>query len=109
VQAVDGKQAYDLYDVLAELGYGLAGRTRSDRARAFTYKNAEWLDGLPVDTSKVITAIASQFARGGTDGLESQYIFQTPEVARAGGLPALQSAGQPRELLYETKVRMFTG
>lgn len=108
VQTVDGKQAYDLYDVLAEIGYGLAGRTRSDRAEAFTYKNADWLGTLPSDASSVIAAIASQFARAGTDGLESQYIFQTPEVAQAGGLTSLQEAGEPRELLYQTKVRMFT-
>jgi len=109
VQTVDGKQEYDLYDVLAELGYGLAGRTRADRAEAFTYKNTDWLSRLPSDTAKVIAAIASQFARAGTEGLESQYIFQTPEVAQAGGLAALQAAGEPRELLYQTKVRMFTG
>ena len=38
---------FDLYDVLAELGYGLAPRTRPDRAEAFGYKHKGWLAGLP--------------------------------------------------------------
>ena len=55
-----------------------------------------------------------QFERGGTEGLESPQIFQTPEVKAAGGLIALQAAclpngtaGTPFELLRETKTRMF--
>lgn len=52
-------------------------------------------------------AIASQFERGGTDGLENPEIFRTPEVRTAGGLAALKLAGNPRELLVETKARMF--
>jgi type I restriction enzyme R subunit len=38
---------YDLFDVLAELGYGLAPRTRTDRALAFRYKQEDWLARLP--------------------------------------------------------------
>jgi type I restriction enzyme R subunit len=98
---------YDLYDVLAEIGYGAAARTREERAAAFAYKNATWLSTMPVDTSATIRAIASQFAWGGTDGLESAYMFQTPEVQRAGGLSALRSYGAPAEILFQTKERMF--
>lgn len=98
---------YDLYDVLAELGYGAAARTREERAAAFAYKNAKWLSEMPVDASATIRAIASQFAHGGTDGLETPYMFQTPEVQRAGGLPALRSYGVPAEILFQTKERMF--
>ncbi len=107
VQTVDDKQDFDLYDVLGELGFGLAARTRQQRADAFVYKNVNWLDAMPTPTAETIKAIASQFAKGGTDGLENQYIFHTPEVSQAGGIPALKSFGNPRELLYDTKVRMF--
>ena len=34
---------FDLYDVLAELGYGLEPKTRLARAEAFDYKAAAWL------------------------------------------------------------------
>ena len=99
---------YDLFDVLAELGYGQAAKTREDRAAAFTYKNQEWLDSIPEQTAEVIKAIASQFARAGTDTLENPQIFSTPEVAQAGGIAALQAYGNPREALDQTKIRMFT-
>jgi type I restriction enzyme R subunit len=107
VQTVDDKLDFDLYDVLGELGFGLAARTRQQRADAFVYKSSDWLESMPVPTAATIKAVASQFAKGGTDGLENQYIFRTPEVQQAGGIPALESYGNPRDLLHETKVRMF--
>ena len=107
VRMVDGRHEYDLYDVLAELGWGMNPRTRHDRTMAFTYKHEDWIDALPDQAADTIRAIASQFDRGGTDGLENPQIFQTPEVRAAGGLAALRSAGKPADLLRETKTRMF--
>jgi type I restriction enzyme R subunit len=107
VRMVDDKQDYDLYDVLAELGWGMAPRTRRDRTLAFTYKHEDWINALPVRTAATLRAIASQFERGGTEGLENPQIFRTPEVRAAGGLAALQAAGNPHALLVETKTRMF--
>jgi len=107
VRMVDDRQDYDLFDVLAELGWGMNPRTRHDRTQAFTYKNEDWLNALSQRAADTIRAIASQFERGGTEGLENPQIFQTPEVKLAGGLAALQMAGNPRDLLNETKTRMF--
>lgn len=98
---------YDLYDVLADLAFGLLPRTREERALAFRYKHAAWLGGLPAPAKATIEAIADQFAVGGTEGLENPHIWQTPEVIAAGGLSALKLAGEPRVLLVETKQRMF--
>jgi type I restriction enzyme R subunit len=67
VRLVDEKDDYDLYDVLAELGWGMRPRTRHDRTLAFTYKHEEWLDSLPAGAAATIKAIAGQFERGGTD------------------------------------------
>ena len=78
-----------------------------DRTLAFTYKHEDWINALPVRAAAAIRAIASQFERGGTDGLENPQIFRTPEVRAAGGLAALHTAGDPRALLVETKARMF--
>lgn len=107
VRMVDGKGEYDLYDVLAELGWGMNPRTRRDRTMAFTYKHEDWINALPAQAAATIRAIASQFDRGGTEGLENPQIFQTPEVQAAGGLAALKIAGKPSDLLRETKTRMF--
>src|SRR5207244_2500258 len=85
VRALAEMTDFDLYDVLAELGYGLAPRTRPDRAEAFGYKHADWLSALPPATAATLQALTAQFARTGTDGLESPEVFSLPEVVRAGG------------------------
>jgi type I restriction enzyme R subunit len=107
VRLLESMNDYDLYDVLADLGYGLAPRTRHDRMAAFSYKNEAWLLGLPARARAAIQAIAEQFELGGTDELESKEIFSVPAVKAAGGVAALKEAGQPGELLRETKERMF--
>jgi len=107
VRDLEDMRDYDLYDVLAELGYGLAAKTRGERADAFAYKQAPWLGGMPPRAANVIRAIAGQFARAGTEGLENPAVFQTPEVIGAGGLAALKALGKPSKVLMETKERMF--
>jgi type I restriction enzyme R subunit len=107
VRTLSDMQDFDLYDVLADLGYGMAPRTRTERAEAFNYKNEKWLARIPSEAAATVKAIASQFARAGTDGLENPKVFEVPEVARVGGLNALKSMGKPGEVLRETKERMF--
>ncbi|MBI3319223.1 MAG: DEAD/DEAH box helicase family protein [Candidatus Omnitrophica bacterium] len=107
IREVEGMADYDLYDVLGDLGYGLAPKRRAERAEAFTYKHTRWLSDLPAPASATLKALASQFGRVGTDGLESPQVFQLPEVARAGGLPALKALGKPADILLETKERIF--
>lgn len=102
-------QDYDLYDILAELGFGMAPRTRANRAEAFDYKHKEWLDQLPRRPAAIIKAFVRQFERNGIDELENRRIFEVPAVKEAGGWEALQEAGGvPRELVREAKERIFT-
>jgi type I restriction enzyme R subunit len=98
---------FDLYDVLAEIGYGMAPKTRAERADAFSYKHAQWLEALPDKSVAVLRAIARQFARAGTEELENPGVFQTPEVVKAGGLDALRPLGKPADVLLDTKRKMF--
>jgi type I restriction enzyme R subunit len=107
IQSLEEMTDFDLYDVLAELGYGLAPKRRTERADAFTYKHTAWLRSLPVPTSETLRALAAQFARTGTDGLENPQVFRTPEVVRAGGLDALKALGKPADILHQTKERLF--
>lgn len=107
VRALADMTDFDLYDVLAELGYGLAPRTRPDRAEAFGYKHAAWLGALPSRAAATLQALTAQFARSGTDALESPEVFRLPEVVRAGGLSTLKSLGKPADILRETKGRLF--
>ena len=107
VRTGEDKADYDLYDVLAELAWGSAPRTRRERADAFAYKSADWLADLPPDAAATVQAIAAQFAREGADALENHLLFDTPAVRNAGGLPALQRAGNPAALISETKQRLL--
>jgi len=107
IRTVDEMNDYDLYDVLGELGYGLDPRTRTERAEAFNYKHGEWLHRLPPPAAQTLRAIAAQFARAGTEGLENPLIFRTDEVRRAGGLDALRAFGRPSEILQQAKQRIF--
>ena len=111
VRALEDMQEYDLFDVLADLGYGLDPKTRNERADAFFYKHATWLSGLPVPAANTLEAIVRQFGKAGTDGLENPDIFKTPEVRRAGGtdgpVKALREIGRPFEVLLDAKARLF--
>jgi type I restriction enzyme R subunit len=107
VQVVEEMTDYDLYDVLAALGYGMNPLTRLQRAGAFGYKHRDWVAAMPRRTAATVLALANQFSRSGTEALENPQIFNVPEVVRAGGLPALKELGEPREVLRQTKERMF--
>ena len=107
VRIVEAMDDYDLYDVLAELGYGIDPRARAGRTEAFGYKHEKWLSGLPANAAAALRALAAQFVKGGTEGLENPEVFQTPKVKRAGGVKALAVLGPPAEILRETKERLF--
>ena len=108
IRQVEEMQDFDLYDVLAELGYGLDPKTRVARSDAFHYKHRSWLAGLPAETSATLTALANQFARAGTEELENPGVLQTPTVMAAGGLEALRLFGSPADILRATKERLFS-
>jgi len=109
IRALREMDAYDLYDVLAELGYGLDPRTRQERADAFGYKNRDWLSSMPPATAATVQAIAAQFAQGGIDELERPQVFDLRPVAQADGLAALRQLGKPADVLTRTKERLFVG
>ncbi len=107
VRTLQDMAEFDLYDVLAELGYGARPRTRDDRADAFLWKHEDWFKELPSAVVATVTALSAQFRRGGTEELENPRVFQTPEVVRAGGLTALGALGRPADVLRMTKERIF--
>jgi len=107
IRTLDELEACDLFDVLGELGYGLHRLTRLERAEAFSYKQEDWLREMPEETAATVRAIASQFGKSGTEGLENKLIFQVPEVIKAGGLSALKLVGKPSEIIQEAKIRLF--
>jgi type I restriction enzyme R subunit len=98
----------DLYDVLAELGYGVAARSRAERAAAFSYKQRRWLKDLPGQAASVLTAVARQFELGGIEELETPHLFDAEAVIKAGGFNALLGLPLPPDkLIQETKARLL--
>ncbi|GAB4539057.1 MAG: DEAD/DEAH box helicase family protein [Anaerolineae bacterium] len=108
IRALREQEECDLYDVLAELGYGVAARSRAERAAAFSYKQRDWLKGFPQPVTKVLVAIARQFERGGIEELETPHLFDVEPVQKAGGFRALVGLSMPpEELIQETKTRLL--
>lgn len=93
VRALEEMTDFDLYDVLAELGYGLGPKRRTERADAFTYKHTGWLADLPAPTSRTLKALAGQFGRAGTDALENPQVFRTPRSCPGRWPGGTQSPG----------------
>jgi type I restriction enzyme R subunit len=108
IRELEDEQECDLYDVLAELGYGLVPKSRSERAAAFSYKNKIWLRYFPERTGKVLISIAKQFEKGGIEELETTNLFDESEIIESGGFDALSNLNiQPQELIQETKLRLL--
>jgi type I restriction enzyme R subunit len=107
LQELLNKKDYDFYDVLAEMGFGIASKSRKERVEAFYYKHKEWFDKLPKETAETLRALTKQFEKGGTEELENPHIFATPDVLKAGGLEALKILGEPKDIIYQTKERLF--
>lgn len=108
IRRLEDQDECDLYDVLAELTFGVPARSRAERAAAFPYKSKSWLRQLPDATAAALTALAHQFERGGIEELEAETVFDAAEVSEAGGLRALlDGGGQPAELLDITKRKLL--
>lgn len=107
LQELMKRKEYDLYDVLAEVGFGVAPKSRRERVEALRYKHDTWFKGLPQDSANTLLALAMQFERGGTEELENPHIFNAPDVFQAGGLKALKILGEPKDIINETKERLF--
>jgi type I restriction enzyme R subunit len=97
----------DLFDFLANVGFGVDPKTRDERVFSFNYKNKKWLMSLPSDTSKVVGALAKQFKENGIEELENPHVFEIPEIKKAGGVKALAKIMIATKALIEVKRRLL--
>ena len=107
LQELLGLKDYDLYDLLAEIAFGIAPKSRKERVLSLEYKFSDWFNQLPKDAKATLLALAKQFEIGGTEELENRNVFDTPEVREAGGLQSLKILGDPKNIIYEVKRRLF--
>lgn len=109
IRELEDERECDLFDVLAELGYGIPPKSRGERVAAFSYKNKQWLRQFPERTGRVIVSIARQFEKGGIEELETTNLFDEGEVVASGGFDALVGLKvAPEMLIQETKTRLLT-
>ncbi len=108
IRELESEQDCDLYDVLAEVGFQYEPKSRAERASGFSFRNKDWLSNYPEKTQKVLESVVKQFEYGGIDELESDSLFDVPEIKDNGGFSALLRLPiQPDELINETKLRLL--
>lgn len=107
VREIDKMVDYDHYDLFAHHGYKARAFKRDERSLVYLKDNEAWFAGLDVDAAYVLKALAQQFSVGGTDALESQLLWDVPEIREHGGIAALRKVGKPVEVMVEAKERIF--
>ncbi|MCG3163605.1 MAG: hypothetical protein JMDDDDMK_05044 [Acidobacteria bacterium] len=107
VRELVGLRECDNFDLFAHYGYRERALKRWEREAEYLTIHAPWFDGAGEKAAEVLRGIGHQFGAGGTEALESELLWQVPEIARAGGLAALRKLGKPAEVMREAKMRLF--
>lgn len=107
VRELVGLAECDHFDLFAHYGYREKALKRPEREAAYLSAQAPWFASVDDKTAIVLKGIGHQFGLGGTDALESEYLWEVPDIRRAGGLAALGPLGKPVDVLREAKVRLF--
>ncbi len=98
---------FDLFDFFGKYGYHARALKRPERGAAYLQANAAWLAAMPPPSATVLRGLGAQFAQGGTEALESESLFDVPQIAQAGGIKALRVLGKPADVMREAKMRLF--
>ena len=97
----------DHFDLFAHFGYREKALKRVEREEAYLEQQIPWFAGMDDKAAIVLKGIGHQFGKGGTEALESDFLWVVPEIRRAGGISALRTLGKPAEVMREAKVRLF--
>lgn len=97
----------DHFDLFAHYGYREKALKRHEREDAYLVQQAPWFASVDDKTAIVLRGIGHQFGAGGTDALESELLWEVPEIKRAGGLSALHQLGKPAGVMRDAKTRLF--
>lgn len=97
----------DHFDLFAHYGYREKALKRREREAAYLEKEAPWFASVDDKAAIVLRGFGHQFGAGGTDALESEKLWDVPEIRRVGGLTALKPLGKPADVMREAKLRLF--
>ncbi len=98
----------DHFDLFAHYGYREHALKRHEREAAYLSHEASWFSSVNDKAALVLRGIGHQFGAGGTEALESELLWEVPEIKRAGGVAALRPLGRPADVMREAKRRLFT-
>lgn len=107
IREAEHMQGFDLYDIFTHHAWHAHALTRTQRADEYLQRHAPWFDSIGAAPAIILRGIGQQFAKGGTDALESKALWSVPEIERAGGLAALSALGAPADIIHDAKMRLF--
>ena len=107
IREVDQMGEFDLYDFFGKHGYHARALKRPQRGAAYVDANLSWFSAMDAKSAIVLRGLGTQFAQGGTEALESESLFDVPEIAQAGGIRALRLLGRPADVMQDAKMRLF--
>ena len=107
VRDLMGLAECDHFDLFAHFGYRERALKRPEREAAYLTVHQPWFASVDDKAAIVLKGIGHQFGLGGTDALESELLWEVPEIRRAGGVAALRPLGKPVDVLREAKTRLF--
>lgn len=107
IREADRMGEFDLYDFFGHHGYHARALKRPERGAEYLRVHAAWFAEMGEKPAIVLKGLGAQFAQGGTEALETPALWAVPEIARAGGIEALQTLGKPAEVMREAKGRLF--
>lgn len=107
IREIDNMTAFDLFDFFGHHGYHARALKRNERGELYIRAHSDWFSDMNPGAAEVLKSLGHQFARGGTDALETPNLWEVPEIRSAGGLAALKSLGNPAEVMLAAKERLF--
>lgn len=108
VREIDQMTDFDLYDFFGYHGYRARALKRPERGELFVSKNSDWFKAMDSQAATVLKGLGHQFARGGTEALETPALWEVPEIRLSGGLDALRVLGNPANIIHEAKQKLFS-
>ncbi len=108
IREIDQMTDYDLYDFFGFHSFKVRPLKRPERGDLFIRKYQPWFESLNTKAATVLKGLGHQFAKGGTEALETLALWEVPEIKMAGGLSALRVVGKPVVVMHEAKERLFS-
>ena len=107
VRQLEGMVECDQFDVLSYYGYRARAMKRRERETAYLDTQQSWFNSVGPNAATVLRGFGHQFGAGGTEALETELLWEVPEIKRVGGLAALKALGRPADVVREAKTRLF--